>query len=125
MIPGRLLHRVASALCSPDMRDRVVDAFIADCQHEWRTAATTAGRSRVVARCWASFWIVLPACLAHDARHDLGGFAKRVLAPLSWSGFWCAVILIIAGGREWVRAGSMDPAELRRNLTLMSAYLPA
>ena len=125
MIPGRLLHRVASSLCSADMRDRVVDALIADCQHEWRSAATPAGRSLAGARCWASFWVALPACLAHDMRHDIGGFTRRVLAPLSWSGFWCAVVIIIAGGREWVRASTMDPTELRRNLTLMSAYLPA
>jgi hypothetical protein len=66
------------------MRERVIDALIADYQHEWRTAATPAGRSWVVARWWASFWIALPACLAHDMRHDIGGVAKRVLGPLSW-----------------------------------------
>jgi hypothetical protein len=125
MIPGRLLHRVAAALCSADMRERALDAFIADCQHEWNAAATRFQRLSALARCWSSFWITLAGCLAHDVRHDFAGVSKRILAPLSWGGFWCAVILLIAGGREWVRMGALDPAELRHNLTLMSAYLPA
>ena len=120
-----MLYRLASAVCSTDMRQRVIDAFFADCQREWLDAPNAGSRLLSVARFWSSFWIALAGCLAHDVLHDLGGFTRRVLAPISWSGFWCTVILIIAGGREWVRAGTMNPAEMTRNFTLMSAYLPA
>ena len=125
MIPGGALHRLASALCSAGMRERVVDALLADFQHEWRHAATTLGRLRVVVRCWSSFWIALAACLAHDVRHDIAGFTRRVVTPVAWVVFWVTVGLIMVGGRSWVRDGTVDDAEFRRNITLMSAYLPA
>lgn len=125
MIPGRVLQRLAAALCSVSMRERVVDALIADCQHEWLSADNLTGRLLVFARCWSSFWMALAGCLAHDVRYDTFGFAKRVVAPAVSVGFWAAVGLIMLGGRSWVRNGTVDPAELWRNITLMSAYLPA
>jgi hypothetical protein len=125
MMPGRLLHRLATAWCSADMRERVVEPLLADCQHEWLGASTLGGRLSAVARCWAAFWIALAGCLAHDMRHDMDGFAKRVVAPVGMAGFWVTVFLIMVGGRSWVRDGRVDEAELSRNVRLMSAYLPA
>jgi len=108
MIPGRLLHRVAMAWCSADMRERVVEPLLADCQYEWLGASTLGGRLSVVARYWTAFWMALVGCLAHDVRHDIGGCAKRV-APAAWVGFWVTVLLI----------------ELPRSFRSMSVYLPA
>ena len=125
MIPGRLLQRVAVALCSFDMRERVIEAVLADCQHEWLNARTPGNRLAAVAKCWLSFWAALAGCLAHDMRHDVAGFTKRVLVPVGWAGFWTTVCLIMVGGRSWVRDGRVNEAELARNVSLMSAYLPA
>ena len=108
MMPGLALHRVARSLCSADMRERVIDALLADCQHEWLGAANWAGRVLALARCQVSFWMALAGCLAYDVRHDIVGFTRRV-APLAWVGFWAAIVFI----------------ELSRNITLMSAYMPA
>lgn len=111
MIPGRTLHRIAKMLCSADVRERVIDALIADCQHEWLVAADFVGRVSAVARCWASFWISLAGCLAHDVRYDPFGFVKRVGAPVVSVGFWVIVGLIMIGGRSWVRdAASTRPS---------------
>lgn len=73
MIPGRLLHRVAMVLCSTDMRERVVEALLADCQNESLRAATLASRLVAVTRCWASFWVALAGGLINDARFDFSG----------------------------------------------------
>jgi hypothetical protein len=125
MIPGRLLHRLATGMCSAGMRERVIDAVLADSQHEWLEARTPGSRVMALANCWSSFWVALAGCLAHDMRHDLGGFRRRVIAPAGWGVFWATVCLIMVGGRSWVRDGRVDEAELTRNIRLMSAYLPA
>jgi hypothetical protein len=108
MIPGRMLHRVATSLCSADFRERAIDALIADCQHEWVSARGRAGRLVVLLRCWTSFWLALAGCLAHDVRHDTAGFARKI-APVAWGSF-CVV--------WWLY-------ELSRNFPLMSVYMPA
>ena len=108
MMPGRLLHRVATSLCSADIRTRVIDALIADCQYEWVSARSRAGRLLVLARCWTWFWIALAGGLACDVRHDMAGFARRI-APVAWVGFCIG---------WWLR-------ELPRNVPLMTAYTPA
>jgi hypothetical protein len=82
-----MLHRVAGALCSVEIRERVIDALIADCQHEWLSAANSTTRVSAVARCWVSFWIALGVCLAHDVRHNTFGFVRRVVAPAALAGF--------------------------------------
>ena len=125
MIPGRTLHRLAAALCSDGIRERVVDALLADVQHEWLHGSTFRGRLLIVVRCWASFWFALAACLAYDIRHDIAGFTKRVLVPGARVSFWVVVWLIVLGGRSWVRDGNVESEELWRNLKLMSPYLPA
>jgi hypothetical protein len=108
MIPGRILHRLATRLCSPDFRERVIDALIADCQQEWVGATGRARRVGVLARYWTSFWIALAGCLAYDVRHDLAGSARR-MAPVAWIGFWAV----------WWRDN------LLRDMPLMTAYTPA
>ena len=107
------------------MRERVVEAALADCQHDWKDAATPTGRLIAVAKCWFTVWIALAGCLAQDIRHDAAGFTRRVIVPAGWAGYWMMVCLIMAGGRSWVRDGRVDEAELARNISLMSAYLPA
>jgi hypothetical protein len=79
MIHGRTLHRFASAFCSPDMRERVIDAFVADFQREWTEAATFGRRASVIVRGYASFGIAFAGCLAHDAQRDPASFTTRVL----------------------------------------------
>jgi hypothetical protein len=112
MMPGRTLHRVAKALCSVEIRERVIDALIADCQHEWLSAANSTGRVSAVARCWASFWISLAGCLAHDVRHDIFGFARRVVAPAV-----CAAFLLFLGMSTYsLSVKRAKEAVLRENL---------
>jgi hypothetical protein len=108
MMPGRLLHRVATLLCSADIRTRVIDAQIADCQYEWLSARGRTARVVTLARCWTSFWMALAGCLVRDARHDVTGFSRRI-APVAWGAF-CVV--------WWLH-------ELTRNIQLMSVYTPA
>jgi hypothetical protein len=125
MIPCRVLHRLASALCSPAMNERVIDALVADCQHEWLEAGSSSRRLLVLVRSWVSLWIALAACLVRDVRHDIAGFTTRIIVPFTWASFWVTVFFIIVAGRAWVRTGTVDEAELWRNVTLISAYLPA
>ncbi|HET7158071.1 MAG TPA: hypothetical protein VFI62_03685, partial [Burkholderiales bacterium] len=86
MIPGRALHRLGHSICSPDMRERVVDAFVADFQRECVEAVTFRARASALVRGYASFWVALAGGLIHDARFDFGGFKTRVAIPLAFMG---------------------------------------
>ena len=50
IIPGWLLHRVAKLVCSDDFHRRVVEAQLADFQHEWARAGGVAHGAMIVER---------------------------------------------------------------------------
>jgi hypothetical protein len=122
MIPGRLLQRLAEALCSVDMRERVIEAVLADCQHEWLNARTPGNRVAAVAKCWLSFWAALAGCLAHDMRHDAEGSRREssCLPDGRASGRPCA--------SSWSaddRGSDWQDRRGRVRAQLMIAYFPA
>ena len=77
MIPGRILHRFAELVLPPDVCDQIVDAQLADFQHEWASAANAQGRMLILIRGYLAFCRVFIACavgmrgLAADERRAL------------------------------------------------------
>src|SRR5439155_23780037 len=55
MIPGRMLHRLAKFLLPPEARERIIDAQLADFQHEWRLAGSLDQRVSVLVRGYSAF----------------------------------------------------------------------
>jgi hypothetical protein len=62
-MPGRFLQRLARHLLPTGVCESVVDALLADLQHEWQRHAE-AGRRRVLrlARGYVAFWVALGLC---------------------------------------------------------------
>lgn len=125
MIPGRALHRFASEFCSLDMRERVIDAFLADFQREWFDAATYRRRASVMLRGYASFGVALAACLAHDARNDFAGFTTRVLDRVAFPTVMLGLLLVGFGAPSWVKTGRVDWADAVRGMGSMSGLIAA
>jgi hypothetical protein len=123
VIPGRALHRFASAFCSPDMRERVIDAFVADFQREWFDAATFRRPASVMVRGYASFGVALVACLAHDAHNDFAGFTTRVLDRVAFPTVMLGLLLLGLSAPSWVKTGRVDWAETLRGMGWMSSLV--
>jgi hypothetical protein len=77
MIPGRALHRFAELLLPPHVCDQIVDAQLADFQHEWASAKSGPGRMLILIRGYLAFCMVFITCavgmrgLAADDRQAL------------------------------------------------------
>jgi hypothetical protein len=125
MIPGRALHRFASAFCSPDMRERVIDAFVADFQQEWFEAATFRRCASVVVRGYASFWVALAGCLARDAQNDVVGFTTRVLNRVAFPTVMVCLLVVGFGAPSWIKTGRVDWIDAVRGLGSMSGLIAA
>ena len=67
MIVGIALERIARVCCSRELSQRVLEPAIADLQHEYAHAATSAERQRALLGGYAAFWRSLARCLARDA----------------------------------------------------------
>jgi hypothetical protein len=117
MIPGRMLHRLGSALCSPDMRERVIDAFVADFQSEWVDATTPRQRAFVTVRAYWSFAAIMAGCLVHDAQHDFAGFARRVLKRVGLVSVWVVTMIAFS----W-KNGHVDWVDLARRFGWAGAF---
>ena len=125
MIPGRMLHRLAAALCSPDMGERVVDAFFADFQREWLDAETFASRASALIRGYAAFGVVLAGCLMHDARHDFAGFRARALNRIAYYSFVVSLSLVAVVAPSWVRTGRVDWSDAARGTLWVGSIMAA
>ena len=105
MIPGRVLHRVATTLCSPIFSERVVEPLIADLQHEWRTAIGLVQALRTLASGYAAFWRAL-------GLHALQVWLSE-LSCLTWRDAWpfpgaYAILMVsLAMANDWVRTGTV------------------
>jgi hypothetical protein len=64
MVPGRALHRLAKFLMPPHVCDQIVDAQLADFQHEWATAHGFTSRMLVLIRGYAAFSWSCVVCVA-------------------------------------------------------------
>lgn len=85
MIPGRLLHRLATALCCPGTLERIVEPAIADLQNEYARSGT----SPVMQRAWillAGYVAVLTVLVicAFDPR-IAGDDRRDVRRTLNWT----------------------------------------
>jgi hypothetical protein len=61
MVPGRVLHRLAKSILPRDVCDQIVDAQLADFQHEWARSARSFGMV-VLAMGYYGFWRGMIGC---------------------------------------------------------------
>ena len=109
MIPGRTLHRIAAALIPQETRERVIDAQLADFQHEWLSATSLKVRLAVLLHGYAAFWWILPVCGFRSARRETMQTLLQAIAVLA---FVAMVASLIAGAGSWVRAGAISWSEM-------------
>ena len=81
MVPGRALHRIAKFLLPPHVCDQIVDAQLADFQHEWASAPDQP-RVLILARGYYGFWRAVLGCALHIGKMDSGDrrSLNRILA---------------------------------------------
>ena len=120
MIPGRLLHRLAVAVCSAAFCERVVEPLLADVQHEWQQAA---GLRRVwnLASGYTAFCSALGWHLVRSWGHDIFSMSWRDAVP--FPGVLAVFTVSLSLSHAWVTTGSIVNARFdqidTRNLWLM------
>jgi len=62
MVPGRALHRIAKVLLPADVCDQVVDAQLADFQHEWVHCSSAPQGALILIRGYLAFFVVFVSC---------------------------------------------------------------
>jgi lipopolysaccharide export system permease LptF/LptG-like protein len=62
MVPGRTLHRFAKFVLPAHVCEQIVDAQLADFQHEWASAPSAPARALVLVRGYLAFAVVLVSC---------------------------------------------------------------
>jgi hypothetical protein len=62
MLPGDLLHRIATRSCSTTTCERVIEPLIADLQREWLAADSKTGRAAARLHGYGAFWQALFRC---------------------------------------------------------------
>lgn len=120
MIPGRTLHRLAAALCSPMFCDRVVEPLLADFQHELEI---TRGfrRLRILAGGYGAFWWAFGTHALSVWAHELCRMSWRDVLP--FPGVLAIVMVSLSVSHAWVTTGSVMNARFdqvdTKNLWLM------
>jgi hypothetical protein len=128
MQPGTALRRIAQLTCTDDRCDRVLDAALADLQHEWRASNDW----RVLARGYAVFWRSWGACLVQDATGpESRSFATAALGAFVLALAVCGLTefglmhvsftirrLILSAPSRVVAAAMFDTATLRYGVPL-------
>jgi len=104
MIPGRFLYRLARWFCSDEFRSRVVEAQLADWQHEWTTKGAVA-KGIVLARGYGAFWRGLGSGALHVLRSEILDLTWRDAFPLP--GVLATAIVLIKLAETWVRTGAI------------------
>lgn len=120
MIPGRALHRVAVALCSPAFCQRVVEPLLADLQHEWWAAEGFLRCARILVSGYGAFWRTFAFHALRAWRDEILGMTWRDAFP--HPGILAITALSINLAGEWVRTGTVMGVRLdeidTRNLWL-------
>jgi hypothetical protein len=105
MTPGRTLHRIAAALIPQETRERVIDAQLADFQHEWVDAKSAKARFAVLLRGYGAFWSSLPVCAAGGLRKEATRPVLQAVITLAAVGMIAA---LIAAAGSWVKTGAIS-----------------
>ena len=109
MIPGHTLHEIACALIRVETRERVIDAQLADFQHEWVEAKSRKARLVVLLRGYGAFWSTFPVCAASGLRKETTQPVLQAVITLVAVEFTAA---LIAAAGSWVRTGAVSPADM-------------
>lgn len=125
MIPGRALHRLAVALCSPVFCGRVVEPLLADFQHEWLHATGQWRRMGVLASGYGAFWCTFGAHALRAWGHEIRQMTWRDAFP--YPGVLAIFTVCLSFSHAWVRTGSVLNARFDQidthNLWLMLPVL--
>ena len=120
MMPGRLLHRIAIALCSRAFCQRVVEPLLADLQHEW-SQATGLHRLEALASGYAAFWRAFGSHALRAWVHEIVCMSWRDAFP--FPGVLGVFTVSLSLSHAWVTTGSILNARFdqidMRNLWLM------
>ena len=86
MIPGRVLQRLASRVCSERTRVLIMESLVADLQHEW-SQASAGKRGVILVKGYAAFWPAFVVCgLRGLTPLDLASEDRRgVRRALAWA----------------------------------------
>jgi hypothetical protein len=115
MTPGRLLHQLARWFCSDGFRSRVVEAQLADWQHEWAMTSGAVEKGIVLARGYGAFWRALGSGALHGLRSEIFGLTWRTFALPGVIG---TTIVLFKLAETWVRTGAVWDLRLNEINTL-------
>jgi hypothetical protein len=105
MIPGRTLHRVSAALCSPAFCERVIDPLLADFQHEWLHTKTFSRRVLILASGYGAFWCTFVIHATRAWWNEILGMSWRDAFP--FPGVLAIFIVSLSLSHAWVKTGSV------------------
>ena len=105
MLPGSLLHRVATRYCSAATCERVIEPLIADLQREWLSADRPAQRAVARVRGYASFWQTLVLCGVQATPQMLTTWPLPMAMRTVMMAVFCAVVVFAVG---WFKTGGIS-----------------
>jgi hypothetical protein len=131
MVPGRTLQRFARFVLPEHICDQIVDAQLADFQHEWAQASSAHARALILIRGYLAFCVLLASCavgmrgVAGDERRALRRvFAiALVVTALALTGVVMYAVRYLGFGRLPLHASPAMLAMLRRERLLTLADL--
>jgi hypothetical protein len=106
MIPGWFLRRLAKRACSQDFHHRVVEAQLADFQHEWASTSGAGQRVMILARGYGAFWCALGSSVLSGLRREILAVTWRDAFP--FPGVLAIVVVSINLAERWVRTGGIS-----------------
>lgn len=112
MIPGRALHRLAAALCSPAFCARVVEPLLADFQYEWSNASGHVRRTLTLVGGYAAFWRTFGAHAFRAWGHEIRHMTWRDAFP--YPGVLAVFTACLSLSHAWVTTGSVLNARFDR-----------
>jgi hypothetical protein len=121
MIPGRALHRLAIALCSPAFCEQVVEPLLADFQHECLRAIGRWRRLLTLVSGYGAFWRTFGAHALRAWGHEIRRMTWRDAFP--YPGVLAVFTVCLSLSHAWVTTGSVLKARFdqvdTKNLWLM------
>jgi len=122
VLPGSLLHRVATRYCSAATCERVIEPLIADLQREWLSADRPAQRAVARVRGYASFWQTLLLCGARATPQMLTTWPLPIAIRTVVTVAYCVAVVIGVG---WFKTGGISWREGIREPNLVPFWLGA